>query len=395
MKHPTDRRRHMRWRQSAAALAAGALCCVLAACGSSSSSTTPPASSTTSAASTTAAAASGNAQAAAQQVVDGAEAVPTSIPETVPLKSKPPAGKTFVFLECDTVDCTTRSKALATVAKLVGWNYHVLPYQNANPATLVAAMKQALQYKPYAVSLAGLPYALWSSMVPKYKAAGAKIVTVSVGTVPYSQTIPLQIWGPQDLAATGKINADWAIADSGGKANVLLVNLPEFQVVSDYTNSALQTIKTGCSTCKATTLNLGADEVTNPAEVSSAIVSAIRRGNINYVLCGSGNLIDSLGSALSSAGISGVKVGGNSPDIVNLQSLKENGNGAWYSHGYYLEAWQTYDALFRQMEGMGLEKGNDGNPGMLLTQKTVGTPSATVDVPANYASQFEKLWHIS
>jgi hypothetical protein len=82
--------------------------------------------------------------------VAAAETFPTTIPVTDPLPSKPPTGKTIVFLQCEEQSCPLEGQGLQAAARAVGWNVKIFNFQAVNPATLVTALMTALQYHPVA-----------------------------------------------------------------------------------------------------------------------------------------------------------------------------------------------------------------------------------------------------
>jgi len=65
---------------------------------------------------------------------------------------------------------------LKAAAAAIGWNVKVLNFQEANPATLVAALKAGLQYHPVAAFFESVPQSYWQSMQKPYAAIGAVIV---------------------------------------------------------------------------------------------------------------------------------------------------------------------------------------------------------------------------
>ncbi len=114
---------------------------ILSACSSSANSS--PASSSGSTASSGSAAVK-----AAQAVAAQWEKAPTKLGLTTPLKSAPPSGKTFVWLNCELSACAQILVGVRQAASAAGWNLKVVQYQQANPATVLSAFKLALNYHP-------------------------------------------------------------------------------------------------------------------------------------------------------------------------------------------------------------------------------------------------------
>src|SRR5262249_39346747 len=121
---------------------------------------------------------------AAQSAVTQATTIPSSIPVSGALPSAPPAGKTVLFLQCEQAEGGYEGQGLQAAAKTIGWTVKILNFQAANPATLVTALKQGLQYHPVAAFFSGVPQAAWQSMQQPYAKAGAIIVDNFVDAAP-------------------------------------------------------------------------------------------------------------------------------------------------------------------------------------------------------------------
>ena len=57
---------------------------------------------------------------------------PTTIPQTTPLDSKPPTGKTFVWLKCDVNQCADLADGFKAATAALGWTYKELTYKTAD-----------------------------------------------------------------------------------------------------------------------------------------------------------------------------------------------------------------------------------------------------------------------
>jgi ribose transport system substrate-binding protein len=316
---------------------------------------------------------------------------PTKIGPTVPLTSKAPSGKTMVNLMCTTSpQCATINAGEAAAAKAIGWKLQTIPYDATNVATLISGMKTALRYHPVAVSLSGIPQALWQSEVPAYQAAGVPIIPQQTGPVTTSTTVPVNIG--DDSSVVGKIVGNWFIANSGGKGKALVVDIPDFGYLKEITTSMVSTISTGCPGCSIThldaTISQQADNTIVPA-----VVSALQRDrSINYVLAADGVLIPGLSSAMSAAGITGVTVGGALATAENEQAILNGTETAFTTYNSSYIGWQTIDVVLRDMEKMTIPAFDGGVPTQLVTKATVGTPNDSATAPDNYPQQFEQLW---
>lgn len=374
-----------------AAVAASLLILVLvaAACGSSKGSSgansNTNSKTTTTSGSSAAAAGLTRAQAAAAL----AEKTPTSILQTVPLKTAPPKGKTVVFIEDEVSQSVVIGQGEEAAAKAAGWKFVMLNYQSTNPATLVTAMKQALQYHPVAVSFAGEPEAAWASEIPAYQAAGVAIIPTVIGPQPLSGPVKANIGS---FTSSGVGLGNWFISNSNGKGDALLVDLPVFPVLTEVITGVKQAIAANCPDCKTTAFNGTLQEVSASTFVSS-VVSALRENpNIHYVLSSDLLFINGLHSALAAAGITDVQIAGAQPEASDFAALTAGTESAVVVNSNTLIGWITADATFRLAEGMSVPPGDGGEPYQLLVKSNASIGSTTE--PTDYASKFLALWHL-
>jgi ribose transport system substrate-binding protein len=388
---------------SAAAAAAATTAAATAAAAVSAAATTAPAAGTastaagsSSAASTAAAGSSGSSQvAAAQAATQQATKQPTTIPLTTKLTSKPPTGKTFVFLQCELAQCKTFEEGVAAATKALGWSLKVLTFMNANPATLTADMDQALAYKPVGVAFTGLPQAVWQSEVAKYKAAGVPLIPAYAGAVTRDSTVIADI-GAESEPAYGKILANWFIADSNGTGSALSFRADDFAPLKQFSDSFDATVKSGCDTCKVTDLKATIPQVEG-GQATTAIVSALQKDpSIKYVVACDVPFVDGLPAALKAAGLYGkVKIVGGGATSVEEKGLTSGDFTALTSLAQRYTGWLMVDAAARHLEQLTIAPSDGGEPIQLMTKENIKTPSDSYDYPANYPEDFKTLWGVA
>jgi ribose transport system substrate-binding protein len=392
----TTRSRGVRRTLAAATAAAAAATLLLAACSGSSSST----GSTSGTASGSSASTSGTGTSAevvkANAFIKQYLTAPTSIPLTEPLKTAPTPGKTIVFMECELAQCQLIGEAVQAAAEVAGWKFRTVPYQSTNPSTLVAGLNQALQYKPAAVALTSPPYALWASEVAKYKAAGVPLIPSFTGAVPIDSTVIANPASAAYAMLNGQILANWFIADSGGKGNVLSVSVNDFPYLADTSTGFNDTVQQDCTTCKITKLNVGIPDVTN-GNINSIIVSALRRDpSINYVVPVDAVFAEALPAALSAAGLAGkVKVAGCCGDATTESGIASGQFDAITGVNGAYAGFVTIDAALRAEQGLPIPANEGILPIGLLVKGTSIPPANSYNEPADFVAQFKKLWKLS
>lgn len=355
---------------------------------------TPAASSLASAAATTDSGGSSPEVAAAQAIVDKSLMAPTAIGQTVPLKMAVKKGQTYVFLECELPVCKIIGDGAVAAAQAIGWKTKVLPWKTSDPATLVSAMKQALDYKPVAVTPTGFPQAVWGSpaIEAMYKKAGALIVPAAVGSLTTSATVPGGASTGSDYKASGVVLGNWFIADSKAMGHALLMDVPAYEVLKDLGDSTKATVAAGCKACKITPLDATLPQLASNGVVP-AVISALQKDkSITYVLATEGPFLSGLPSALKAAGLNNIKIGGGAPSITDLQNLATGTEAAWTGEAPSQIGWAVVDVAARAQLGMTVPDADGGRPQQLLVKSNVGTPTESLDAPKDYQAQYKKLW---
>lgn len=332
--------------------------------------------------------------AAARAAVKAATTFPTTIPVTDPLPSAPPSGKTVVFLQCDVPTCAFQGDGVKAAAKAIGWNVKVLNFKLADPATAVTAMKTALQYKPVAVSFAGVSQDIWRSLQPDYVKAGAVLVPSSVDPEPSGDgVVPGHGFGA-DEQALGKLLADQAVADSNGKAKMLFVNVPSSTVYGPVADTFRKEVGTLCPDCSISELDLTFPQIA-AGGLNGAVVSELKRhSGTDYVVSVNGTFVGGLPPALQTAGLKNIKIISGKGDSRDQQNVLDGTALATVNSPFVLGGWQDVDIAIRHVMNLPIPEGDHSAAPVLLTKDNIGSPKDSYDVPSDYAAQFAKLWQV-
>jgi ribose transport system substrate-binding protein len=372
-----------RWARAAVLMAATALTLLVAACGSSGTSGSSNQSGSTA-----------SEVAAAQAYIARYASPPANIPVSTPVLRAPTPGRTVVYLQCDQPQCAQIGDGEASAAAAVGWKFKRINFNLANAATLIAAMKQALQYHPVAVTVTSVPYALWASEVPAYTAAHVPIVTQYVGDVPSNPTIIASIGGNNDLKVHADLMANWFIADSHATGKALFYTVPDFPGLVQVTTEFQAAVKAGCTACSVQLINGTPTQVASSG-VNAAIVAALRRdSSSNHLIMADYPLTSGIPSALKAAGISGIKIGGLYAAAADETLIKQGQEEAGTAQPVNIPSWLAVDAMIRYSEGMSDTDSAGPLPTQLFTKSNIGTPTNSYDFPADYQQKFKKLWKV-
>ncbi|HEX3960786.1 MAG TPA: hypothetical protein VHZ03_29895 [Trebonia sp.] len=385
----------MRPRRVAGAVLAAGVLALAAACSSASGSSSSAVPVGASASGTAPGGAAPPAVAAAVAAVRAASTMPASIPETQALPSAPPKGKTVLFMQCEEVECSFEGNGMKAAAAAIGWTVKVLNYQAANPATLVTALQQGLQYHPVAAFFSGVPQEAWQSEQKPYAAAGAFLVDTFLDTVPTGVGVePGRAYQP-DMTSLGTVLADEQIADSGGtSANSILVNVPTYDVFGPLVTAYKAEMAKDCPACQVTDVDVTLPQMLS-GDLNSAVVSAAKRASgVKYIVSTNGSFTDTLPQALKAAGLGGLKLISGQGVSLDQQNVLNGTQLATVSSPLTLSGWQDVDIAIRAVMHLPIPAGDGVVPWVLLTKANIGTPSDSYDRPVDYPAQFEKLWHV-
>ena len=336
--------------------------------------------------------------AAARAFIAKYEQVPTSIGVNEPLTTRPVPGKTLVYLQCDVPQCALETPILAAATTAVGWKLKVLNYQSANPATFLSALNSALQYHPVATTFTAIaPYAVWSSIVPAYKAAGVAIIPLGGMDTPTNATIIRNVLGRPDIGLQAQVMADWFIADSGGHGKALFWTVPQAPAIN-YTQEVFSAeVAKNCPGCSVQLLKEALPDVAAgdaPADIATALRS---NPSLQYVFLG--NIVEATGlqAALKTAGVSGVKIAGFLGGATDQESVRSGAETAVTPLPLTVGAWQVVDGALRYAEGMPVPPVTA--PFQLLTTATMAATNVSASnaypYPVNYEVLFKQLWKVS
>jgi ribose transport system substrate-binding protein len=378
-----------RSRRVAALLTATGLSIALAACGSSS-----PSSSSSSAGSSVSAtnvSATVGGVAAATAALKPYQAAPTRINITTPLKSAPPPGKTVVVLGTPQPQNVQIQQTVARLAHLAHWNYALVSYDPANPATFNSAISSALAKHANYIVEAGIPVA--PAILQQVEHAGAKLAVTAV--YPIAVKPPVIVNTSADNRTQGNLMADYFVSASNGKGNAVIAHVPGYAILDTFTNAFTARVKALCPGCTTTMANVTLPQLA-AGQLVPTVISALKRNpSANYVAFDDGPFATGITSALAAAGLSKIKVIGEAADPAGLAAVRTGTEAAWTGYSSPYATLQVVDAMFRDAEGLPIPQAQEGvQPTQLLTKANVGSITEW-NSPIDALQQFKALWKVS
>jgi len=313
----------------------GSLAVVLAACSTGSSSSSTPAASgapTAAASATSAATASASGASTPASALAAASGEPKFVAPGPAFDASKAKGKTIMSIPITSQVpyIVNVDKVQEQIAKQVGINWIECPNQGTVPEW-VTCMNQAISQKVDLINLSQLPNP--ANLQPQIKAARTKGIAVitthgpdpatyPAGTVPAAGTANLTSLVAGPFVKVAQLNADYAITDSGGQADVLIVAPLEVLSAPGHVKAMENEFASACPGCKVKTLNVPiADWGTKlEPEIQTALTAD---PNLDYIIPIYDGMTSFATSAITSAGRTGkVKIdtyNGN-PDALGIMA---------------------------------------------------------------------------
>jgi ribose transport system substrate-binding protein len=342
----------------------------------------------------------GNAgMAQAQATVEQYSKTPASINITTPLSKKPATGKKIIVVESSEPTSLKTDAGFKEAASALGWSVSIVP-EGTGPEDPAKAFGQAIDAKPDAIFISGNPLSTMRSQVDRAKQQHIIVIQSDAGE-PAGQDGTVYRLSLDDFNQTGlwgKMIADY-VAVKGSK-HALLVDLSLYPILHAFTTSAQNELKQVSPSTKTDVMDVQIKDFI-AGKVPSTIVSEVQRHpDIDFVVLSLGDMATGLGAALRGAGLSKVRVGGESAGTPNLQGLRSKEQTVYTGFADLIHGWRRADAAARIFNGDSLGPNNNSKlPTQLLTQDNIG--SAVLDQNGDYIGvkdfreQYKALWKLS
>lgn len=323
---------------------------------------------------------------------------PATIGQTVPLPKAPPAGKTLAFLVQEGVPSNALiGQAEGVAAKAIGWKYIEIPYDGSNPATLQSAFNSALTQHATAVTLTAIPTSVFgASIIAAYQRAGVPIIVGAEAPVPPpSKEIYGDADGPATFQEAAKVVAAWFVANSDGQGKAVIENVSSLTVIPIWVAEFQAEVKALCpKLCAVKVVNATLTEAVSPGQNGSLLATALQRSpGYKYLLFSDATFSSGINTALASAHLTGIKIGGSDFQVEQAAALRSHTQAAWTGVSLQQLAYGDVDYALRAVEGVPLTTNNNTLPIELMNSANIGQQT-TFNQPANSLQQYEKIWKV-
>jgi ribose transport system substrate-binding protein len=338
--------------------------------------------------------------AAAQANLTKYLAPPTSIVQSTALTSVPPKKK-VAFVQCADPSCATLATYVKDATGTLGWDLITV---NATATDPGAAIQQAIDAGVDYIATTGFPVALFKQQMAQAKAKGIPIFMCYSTDVPGGPTNNLysDCYDSTAANAYGKSMADFLIVHSQGTANVLVVTIPTYPILTAQVDAMRAELNSSCGGCKLSTLETTVNDLAGgavPQNVSSYLQA---HPDVRYVFFTYNGLETAVPTALRSAGLlSNVKLVGTQGLQAQMKEIVDGTSLAWTALPQELSMWTMVDQMARlsvNQWSLADERKAAVPPFYLVT--TEQDAKAIVDLkdgwpgPSGFKDTFRKLWGV-
>lgn len=388
------RARRSRRLRSAAFLAG--ICLLAAACSSKSDSATKTA--TADSGSTGSGAAAGSVDGAKAKVAEFEKLVSTWPGPTEPVKAV--SGKKIGIVTCGVTSeaCTRMAVGITEAATALGWSV----IETYNPPNLTpddenAALLRMIDAGANGIVCVCIPRPLLTETLAKAKAKNVSFVTVRSESDKYTPPDDVKLGKGERLA--GEMMADFVIADSDGKAKLIMIRDDDFDILKDISDGFKETIAkcSGCSIVEE--VNIPTATVFN--DIVSTTTNLLRRHPDTTYVYGTFDAEARLVvSSLNETGMLGkVKiVGGTGGEKASLDLIRNDPPVDFVATTGAPQEWAGWagvDNLLRLFQNQPLVT-NTNRP-LLITKNNAPEQSYTGDEQGgiDFRAEYKKLWGLS
>jgi len=273
----------------------------------------------------------------------------------------------------------------------------------ANPSNIADCMTQAINAQAGAVVTGSIPSELASVAFQQVQDAGIPLVNAL--TIPAGPGEPTKVgYITPDFIGFQQTMADYVIANSDAKANVLLLKATDTPATILWADQAAAYYAEACPDCKVTTVETSTGQLDKlPSLVSSAMITD---SSIDWIHVEFDSLVQPTIQGLQSApNADSVKLVSMDGTLPVMQLIQEGRDGMAADMGYNLDAfgWYTADQALRMMTGNPSVQ-NDLFPfSRLFTAENTGDLTLTAEAQgtgewfgtADYQSGFKTLWGLN
>ena len=321
-----------------------------------------------------------------------------------------PEGLEIFYVQCSVPVCESIRQGIAAAAEAIGANLTSQVHMDT-PDTVQATFQAALQAGPDIVMASGNPREWFEDELAEMNESGIPLVAWSLpeGYQPEGITANLITGG--DYYFNGVLMADYVTAETGGDANVLFLNIPQFPVLGLEQQGFEAEFAAVCPDCGLRTFEITVEQLIAGEHISTAISELQKDPGINFIVTGFGDMLIGMPESLADAGVGeGVRAISQAGTTFNYGFIADGQlqvADVGLPTGYL--GWRAVDAGLRALAGQDvgafpqrpLTDNVDaadvlvaGIPFRLLEADSVGDPTTAWPGVEGHEEEFKALWGV-
>jgi ABC-type sugar transport system substrate-binding protein len=242
---------------------------------------------------------------------------PTEITNNKPISAPIPTGLTAVFINTTGAALSNLQGAIFTEAvQMLGWNAQVVN-TDGTPESVKNAWRELVRTKPDVVMYVALDRAGFEREIQELSAGGTYIGSLGTADPAGNGLAFANVTVEEYATKLGEVLAAMGAKQSGGRGEVLVLNLPEYAVIGKLADSIKANMPRFCPDCSVETLDVPLSALGK--DVPQRIVSFLRsHPEAKTVVSGLDDLVIGLPAALSAANLNDIKVLSQSPNPTSF-----------------------------------------------------------------------------
>ncbi len=313
-----------------------------------------------------------------------------------------PKGIKIAAITCYSIleGCVSPTKGIADAAKAIGWEAQTFD-GGGTPSQQNSQILNAISWGANIIALIAVDPKAVQAGLQAAKRAGVLVVSGSSALSPPNPVVeppPGDLWPAFDVMVDtpelGRRAADWIIADSGGKANVVIYNDKEFPSNIAEIEGLLPRLKE-CKGCTVQDVQyFTGTQVANT--LGPETVSYLRNHpEVNYIYVTYDPAATAQVPAIENAGLAGnvklVSILGDNQNLHYIETGRVQAADGAFDNEYM--GWSIVDQSIRLLNHQPLISPiGENEPFVILDKTNLPKKLKTWEAPFEYKSNFLQLW---
>ena len=318
----------------------------------------------------------------------------------------PPDSLKVAYVQCAVPVCESIRQGIDEAVTALGGELVIFTTEDTAD-TVQAAFQSAIQSAPDMVLTSGNPREWFEGELADLNEAGIPVVGWSIPEGYEPEGFAANLVTGDDYWFNGVLMADYVTVETGGDANVLFLNIPQFPVLSLEQDGFTEEFAAVCPDCKLTALEFTVPQLLAGEHIAAAVSEFQKDPDINFVVTGFGDMLLGMPDAFESAGI----------DVPAISQAGTTLNYEMITAGMMQQAdvalptgflgWRAIDAGLRAIAGQGPgtfeprpltefaghpDIAISGVPLQILEADDIEDPTVAYAGIAGYQDIFKGLW---